>query len=156
MSFYFSTGTSSIERILRITYGNITIGTAMTDSLGVNDISNSINDAERFILGNIEDTTSSIPSPAPNSLIFAADYLAAYFTHTQIFVANKPDQESPVVESWKVMADKAILAYKGGYQMTATVAAYTSQSKLFNSRGVTGIDKGELNDAEDVKSNYRN
>ena len=84
MSFYFSTGTASIERLLRIYYGVISIGTACENSLGTADIRKSIEDAERFILGNIEDTTSSIPSPAPNSLIFAADYLAAYFTHTQI------------------------------------------------------------------------
>ena len=156
MSFYFSTGTASVERILRIAYGNITIGTAFTDSLGTSDIRKSIEDAERYILGMLEDTISSIPNPAPNSLIFSSDYLSSYFAYTQIFAANKPDQESPVVESWRVMAEKAIIAYKGGYQISANVAAFTSQSKIFTSRGVSGIGDGVLEDSGDVRSNYKN
>ncbi len=156
MSFYFSTGTASIERILRIAYGNITVGTTTIDSLGTSDIRQSIEDAERFILGQLEDTISSIPNPAPNSLVFASDYLSSYFVHTQIFAANKPDQESPVVESWRVMAEKAIASYKGGYQVSANVAAYTSQSKIFTDRGVSGIGNGILEDSKDVRSNYKN
>ena len=156
MSFSYSTGTASIERILRIQFGNLSIGTAFTDSLGTSDIRKSIEDAERYVNALIEDITSSIPSPAPNSLIFSSDYLAAYFVHTQIFVANKPDQESPVVESWKTMAENAIKSYKGGYQSSANVAAYTSQTKIFTERGVQGIGDGILKDSEDIKSNYKN
>lgn len=151
MPFYFSTGTSSVERILRTAYGNISIGTTMTDSLSATDISNFIQDGERYILGIIEDTISSIPSPVPNSLSFSADYLGAYFVYSAIFAANKPDELSPVVLSWKEMAEKAIKSYKGGYTNDANIAAYASATKIFNTRGIKGIGDGVLKDSDDIK-----
>jgi len=48
MSFNFSTGTKTVERILRIAYGNLSIGTAMTDSVGTADIRAYIQDSERM------------------------------------------------------------------------------------------------------------
>ena len=153
MSFSYSRGTASIERILRLQFGNLSIGTAYTDSLGTSDIRQYIEDSELYVNAMIEDTVSSIPSPAPNSLIFATDYMAAYLAHSGIFAANKPDEESPVVLSWKEMAEKAIKSYKGGYTNDASIAAYTSATKIFNTKGITGIGDGVLKDSEDIKDN---
>lgn len=151
MSFSYSRGTSAIERILRLQFGNLSIGTAYTDSLGTSDIRQYIEDSELYVNAMIEDTTSSIPSPAPNSLIFATDYLASYLAHSGIFAANKPDEESAVVKSWKDMAEKAIASYKGGYTNDANIAAYTSATKLFKTRGIAGISDGVLKDSDDIK-----
>jgi len=155
MSFYFSTGTVSVERILRIAYGNISIGTSMLNSLGTSDIRQYIEDSERFILGSLEDTISSIPS-STNSLSFAADYLGAYFAYTGIFSSNKPNDPSPVVESWKEMAEKLIESYKKGYNSgDANISAYTSATKIFTTRGVQGISPGLLEDSKDIKTHYK-
>lgn len=151
MSFNYSRGTSSVERILRLQFGNLNIGTSYTDSLGTSDIRQYIEDSELYVNAMIEDTISSVPSPAPNSLIFATDYLAAYLAHSGIFAANKPDEESPVVLSWKEMAENAIKSYKGGYQQSANVAAYTSATKIFKTKGIKGIGDGVLKDSDDIK-----
>ena len=154
MSFNFCTGTKTVERILRIAYGNISIGTAFTDSLGTSDIRQSIQDGERYILGKLEDTISSIPSPAPNSLSFSADYLGAYFTYINIFCANKPDAPSEVVKSWKDISDSLIETYKKGYQSgDANVAGKHSYTPIFKERGVKGIGDGILKDSTDIKTN---
>ena len=154
MSFNFSTGTKTVERILRLAYGNLSIGTAMTDSLGTSDIRQSIQDGERYILGILEDTISSVPSPAPNSLSFSADYLGAYITYTNIFCANKPDAPSEVVQSWKTMADSLIESYKKGYQSgDANIAGKHSYTPIFKSRGIKGIGDGILEDSKDIKTN---
>ena len=151
----YSTGTKSVERILRIYFGNITIGTAVTDSLGTSDIRQYIDDAELYINALLEDTVSSTPiTPSPNSLKFASDYMAAYLAHSGIFSANKPDEESPVVLSWKAMAEKAIESYKKGYQSgDANIAGKHSYTPIFKSRGIKGIGDGLLEDAKDIKTN---
>jgi len=151
MSFSYSRGTSAIERILRIYFGNISIGTSMLNSLGTSDIRQYIQDSELYINALLEDTISSLPSPAPNSLIFATDYMAAYLAYSGVFAANKPDETSPVVASWKDMAEKVISSYKGGYTNDANIAAYTSATKIFNTKGISGIGDGELKDTDDVK-----
>ena len=153
MSFYFSTGTTSVERILRLAYGNFTIGTATTDSLGTSDIRAHINDGERYILGMLEDTISSIPSSS-NSLSFSADYLGAYFTYTNAFSANKPGEVSDVVKSWKEMADELIKTYKKGYMSgDSNIAGKHSYTPIFKTRGVQGIGDGILTDDKDIKTN---
>ncbi len=154
MSFYFSTGTSTVERILRLSYGNMSIGTSYQDSLGTSDIRQSLEDSERYILGLLEDTISLTPSPAPNSLSFAADYLAAYFVYTNIFSANKPNEPSPVVISWKVMADKMVDSYKKGYNSPGqtNVAGKHSYTPIFKERGVKGLGDGILEDSKDIKT----
>jgi len=151
MSFSYSRGTSAVERILRIYFGNISIGTTSKDSFGTSDIRQYVQDSELYINARLEDTISSIPSPAPSSLIFAADYMAAYLAYCGVFAANKPDEPSPVVLSWKDMAEKVISSYKGGYINDANVAAYTSATKIFNTKGIIGIGDGELKDIDDVK-----
>lgn len=153
----YSTGTKSVERILRIYFGNITIGTAVTDSLGTADIRNYIEDGERYIDALLEDTISATPvSPVPQSLKFASDYMGAYLTHSGIFSANKPDEESPVVLSWKAMAEKAIESYKKGYSNgDANVAGYTTATSIFKTRGVQGIGDGILEDSKDIKTHYK-
>lgn len=154
MSFNFSTGTKTVERILRIAYGNFSIGTSYQDSLGTSDIRQSIEDGERYILGRLEDTTSSIPSPSPNSLSFSADYLGAYISYTNAFCANKPDAPSDVVLSWKTMADSLIDTYKRGYQNgDANIAGKISYTPIFKERGIQGIGDGILTDAKDIKTN---
>lgn len=154
MSFNFCTGTKTVERILRIAYGNLSIGTAMTDSIGTADIRAYIEDSERYVLGKLEDTISSIPSPAPNSLSFATDYLASYFSYTGIFSANKPDAPSDVVKSWKEMADSLIDTYKKGYMSgDSNIAGKHSYTPIFKERGVQGIGDGILTDAKDIKTN---
>jgi len=153
MSFYFSTGTVSVERILRLAYGNFSIGTTTIDSLGTSDIRHHIDDGERYILGMLEDTISSIPSSS-NSLSFSADYLGAYFTYTNAFSANKPGEVSDVVKSWKEMADQMIATYKKGYQSgDANVAGKHSYTPIFKQRGVEGIGSGILEDSKDIKTN---
>lgn len=153
----YSTGTKSVERILRIYFGNITIGTAVTDSLGTSDIRQYVEDGERYIDALLEDTISSTPvSPVPQSLKFASDYMAAYLAHSGIFSANKPDEESPVVLSWKEMAEKAIESYKKGYQSgDANIAGYTTATAIFKTRGVKGIGSGILKDSEDIKTHHK-
>lgn len=153
----YSTGTKSVERILRIYFGNITIGTAVTDSLGTADIRNYIEDGERYIDALLEDTLSATPvSPVPQSLKFASDYMGAYLAHSGIFSANKPDEESPVVLSWKEMAEKAIASYKKGYQSgDANIAGYTTATSIFKTRGVKGIGDGILEDSKDIKTHYK-
>lgn len=153
----YSTGTKSVERILRIYFGNITIGTAVTDSLGTSDIRQYIEDGERYIDALLEDTISTTPvSPAPNSLKFASDYMASYLAHSGIFSANKPDEESPVVLSWKTMAEEAIKSYKKGYMSgDSNIASWTSATKIFKNRGVQGISDGLLKDEDDIKSHFR-
>ena len=154
MSFYFSTGTSTVERILRIAYGNLSIGTSFQDSLGTTDIRSSIEDSERYIQGLLEDTISSIPNPAPNSLSFASDYLGAYFAYTNIFAANKPDEPSDVVKSWKEMAEKMVETYKKGYMSgDSNIAGKISFTPIFDERGVQGISSGLLKDSKDIKTN---
>lgn len=151
----YSTGTKSVERILRIYFGNITIGTAVTDSLGTADIRNYIEDGERYIDALLEDTITATPvSPAPNSLKFASDYMGAYLAHSGIFSANKPDEESPVVLSWKTMAEEAIKSYKKGYSSgDANIAGKISYTPIFKERGVSGIGDGILTDTKDIKIN---
>lgn len=153
----YSTGTKSVERILRIYFGNITIGTAVTDSLGTSDIRQYIEDGERYIDALLEDTISATPvSPAPNSLKFASDYMGAYLAHSGIFAANKPDEESPVVLSWKAMAEEAIKSYKRGYSSgDANIAGYTTATALFKSRGVKGVGDGLLEDSKDIKTHHK-
>lgn len=160
MSFNFSTGTSSIERILRLAYGNFSIGTAMVDSLGTSDIRAHIEDGERFILGMLEDTVTTVPNPSPNSLSFAADYLSAYLVYSNAFSANKPGEVSDVVKSWREMAEKAIENYKKGYALgiggdTTNMAGYTSATRIFKDRGVKGIGDGLLEDSKDIKTHYK-
>jgi len=151
-----STGTKTVERILRIAYANFSIGTSMTDSLGTSDIRQHLEDGERYINGILEDTVNTPISPAPNSLKFASDYLGAYFTYTNAFSANKPDAPSEVVMSWKTMAEKVLDSYKKGYQSgDANVAGWTSATAIFNSRGVKGISDGLLEDSKDIKSHNR-
>ena len=141
MSMNYSTGTKTVERILRLAYGYFSIGTAFTDSLGTSDIRSYIEDGERFINSMLEDTVSAIPvSPVPNSLQFASDYMGAYLTHSGIFSANKPNEESPIVLSWREMAEKAIEMYKKGYSAgvggdTSNVAGYTTATAIFKTRG---------------------
>lgn len=151
----YSTGTKSVERILRIYFGNITIGTAVTDSLGTADLRNYIEDGERYIDALLEDTISTTPvSPVPQSLKFASDYMAAYLAHSGIFSANKPDEESPVVLSWKAMAEEAIKSYKKGYMSgDSNIAGKHSYTPIFDQRGVQGIGKGILEDSKDIKTN---
>src|SRR3990167_8919957 len=156
MSFYFSTGTVSVERILRLAYGNFSIGTTTIDSLGTSDIRHHIDDGERYILGMLEDTISSIPSSS-NSLSFSADYLGAYFTYTNAFSANKPGEVSDVVKSWKEMADQMIATYKKGYSGgvggdTSSTAAKLSYTPIFKQRGVQSIGDGILEDSKDTKT----
>lgn len=158
MSINYSTGTASVERILRLYYGNLSIGTAMTDSLGTSDIRQIIEDAERYIDALLEDTITATPvSPVPSSLKFASDYLSSYLIHTNIFAANKPGEESAVVKNWKEMAEKAIDSYKKGYNTgDANIASYsTMKNKVFTTRGVKGIGEGLLEDADEVKSYYK-
>jgi len=153
MSFYFSTGTVSVERILRLAYGNFSIGTTTIDSLGTSDIRHHIDDGERYILGMLEDTISSIPSSS-NSLSFSADYLGAYFTYTNAFSANKPGEVSDVVKSWKEMADQMIATYKKGYMSgDSNIAGKHSYTPIFKQRGVQGIGDGILEDSKDIKTN---
>ena len=157
MSFYFSTGTTSIERILRLAYGSFSIGTSFIDSLGTSDIRAHIQDGERYILGMLEDTISSIPSPSPNSLSFASDYLSAYLVYSNAFSANKPGEVSDVVKSWREMAEKAIEMYKKGYSAgvggdTSNVAGKISFTPIFDQRGVDGIGNGILEDSKDIKT----
>src|SRR4030065_2358501 len=157
MSFYFSTGTQSVERILRLAYGSFSIGTSFIDSLGTKEKRAHVQDAERFILGMLEDTISSIPSPAPNSLSFASDYLSAYLVYSNAFSANKPGEVSDVVKSWREMAEKAIEMYKKGYLGgvggdTSNVAAKISFTPIFGQRGIEGIGDGILEDSTDIKT----
>ena len=153
MSFYFSTGTVSVERILRLAYGNFSICTTTIDSLGTSDIRHHIDDGERYILGMLEDTISSIPSSS-NSLSFSADYLGAYFTYTNAFSANKPGEVSDVVKSWKEMADQMIATYKKGYMSgDSNIAGKHSYTPIFKQRGVQGIGDGILEDSKDIKTN---
>jgi len=152
MSFYFSTGTTSVERILRLAYGNFSIGTTTTDSLGTSDIRQHIDDGERYILGSLEDTITTIPSSS-NSLSFSADYLGAYFTYTNAFSANKPGEVSDVVKSWKEMADELIKTYKKGYMSgDSNIAGKHSYTPIFKQRGIQGIGDGILTDAKDIKT----
>lgn len=145
----YSSGTAQIERILRVRSGRITIGTRTTDALGTSDIRLSIDDAERYIDALLSDTKTSLPvSPAPGSLIFAADYLSAYFTHSIMYSANKPNEESEVAKGWKEMAEKAIEAYKKGWQTDGQSIKYSVQNKIFNERGIEGITSGELDGIE--------
>lgn len=155
MSINYSSGTSTVERILRITYGNINIGTAVTDSLLPSDIGNFIQDGERYIDSLLEDTIKNLPVvPSPTSLSFAADYLGAYFTYNAIFAANKPGEVANVVKSWKDMAEKAITAYKLGYMSgDANVVGFTKATSIFNTRGIEGIGSGILEDSSDIKTN---
>ena len=155
MSMNYSTGTKTVERILRLAYGYFSIGTAFTDSLGTSDIRSYIEDGERFINSMLEDTVSAIPvSPVPNSLQFASDYMGAYLTHSGIFSANKPNEESPIVLSWREMAEKAIEMYKKGYMTgDAAIAGKLSYTPIFKQRGVEGIGDGILTDAKDIKTN---
>ena len=155
MSFYFSTGTTSVERILRLAYGNFSIGTTTIDSLGTSDIRHHIDDGERYILGMLEDTISSTPSSS-NSLSFSADYLGAYFTYTNAFSANKPGEVSDVVKSWKEMADELIKTYKKGYMSgDSNIAGYTSATAIFKTRGIAGIGSGILEDSKDIKTHHK-
>src|SRR3990167_1182346 len=141
----YSTGTSAIERILRVRSGRITIGTLTTDALGTSDIRLCIEDGERYIDALLVDTITSLPvSPVPNSLIFAADYLGAYFTHSIMYSANKQNEESEVAKGWKEMAEKAIESYKKGWNTDGNVIKYTKQSRIFSERGVDGISYGEI------------
>lgn len=154
MSFNFSTGTKTVERILRLAYGNLSIGTAFTDALGTSDIRSSIEDSERYIQGLLEDTISSVPNPAPNSLSFASDYLGAYFAYTNIFAANKPNEPSEVVKSWKEMAEKMVETYKKGYSTgDANIAGKHTYTPIFKTRGIQGIGDGILEDDKDIKTN---
>ena len=161
MSINYSTGTQTIERILRIAYGNLSIGTAMTDSLGTSDVRAYIEDGERYINSQLEDTVSSIPvSPAPNSLQFASDYMGAFLLYSAVFSANKPGELSDVVKSWKEMVDKTIESYKKGYISgasgdTSNMAGYTSATRIFKDRGVQGIGDGLLEDSDDIKTHYK-
>ncbi len=152
----YSTGTSSVERILRIAFGNLNIGTAMTDSIGTSDIRNYIEDGERYINALLEDTITNIPvNPVPNSLKFAADYMGAYLAHSGIFAANKPGEESVVVKAWREMAEKAISAYKLGYNAEGqtNIAGKHFYTPIFKERGVQGIGDGILEDSKDIKTN---
>ncbi len=154
----YSTGTSTIERILRITYGNFTIGTSMTDSLGTSDIRHFIEDGERYIDGSLEEIAAPTPvTPAPQSLKFASDYMGAYLCYTGAFAANKPDAESSVVVSWKAMADASIKSYKTGFVASGGVvtAGFTTATRLFNYRGIDGIKDGFLEDDKDIKTYKR-
>lgn len=155
MSISYSTGTATIERILRIAYGNLSIGTAMTDSLGTSDIRAYIEDGERYINSSLEDTITSLPvNPVPNSLQFASDYMSAYLLYSAVFSANKPGELSDVVKSWKEMVDKAIESYKKGYNSgDANIAGKHSYTPIFKTRGVQGIGDGVLSDAADIKIN---
>ena len=157
MSISYSTGTQTVERILRIAYGNLSIGTAMTDSLGTADVRAYIEDGERYINSILEDTISSIPvSPVPNSLKFSSDYMGAYLLYSAVFSANKPGELSDVVKSWKEMVDKTLESYKKGYNSgDANIAGYTTATKIFKERGVQGIGDGILKDSEDIKTHYK-
>src|SRR3972149_5773753 len=134
----YSTGTKTVERILRIAYGNILIGTAVTDSLGTSDIRQYIEDGERYINSLLADTISATPvSPVPNSLQFASDYMGAYLAHSGIFSAKKPDE-----------------MYKKGYNSgDAAIAGKLSYTPIFKQRGVQGIGDGILTDDKDIKTN---
>ncbi len=155
MSINYSSGTSTVERILRIAYGNINIGTSVTDSLLPSDIGNFIQDGERYIDSLLTDTIKDLPViPSPTSLSFAADYLGAYFTYNAIFAANKPGEASAVVKSWKDMAEKAIATYKLGYMSgDASIAGKHTYTPVFDERGVSGIGNGILKDSSDIKTN---
>lgn len=145
----YSSGTAQIERILRVRSGRITIGTRTTDALGTSDIRQCIDDAERYISALLSDTITSLPiSPAPNALIFASDYLGAYFTHSIMYSANKPDEESGVAKGWKEMAEKAIESYKKNWNTDGQTVKYTKQSVIFSERGVKGVSYGELEGIE--------
>ena len=158
MSIYYSTGTVCVERILRLAYGNFSIGTSMQDSLGTSDIRSYIEDGERFINSMLEDTVSSFPiSPVTNSLQFASDYISSYLIYTGVFSANKPGEVSDVVKSWREMAEKAIEMYKKGYlggvgSDTSSTAGKISFTPIFGQRGVEGIWDGILTDAKDIKT----
>ena len=156
MSISYSTGTQTVERILRIAYGNLSIGTAMTDSLGTSDVRAYIEDGERFINSILEDTVTSLPvSPATNSLQFASDYMASYLLYSAVFAANKPGELSDVVKSWKEMVDKTLESYKKGYNAPGetNVAGKISYTPIFQERGVQGIGDGILTDTNDIKTN---
>lgn len=161
MSISYSTGTQTVERILRIAYGNLSIGTAMTDSLGTSDVRAYIEDGERYINSILEDTISSIPvSPVPNSLKFSSDYMGAYLLYSAVFSANKPGELSDVVKSWKEMVDKTLESFKKGYlaggiggsEVSATAGKH-SYTPIFDERGVEGISSGLLKDSTDIKTN---
>jgi len=157
MTINYSTGTKTVERILRIAYGNFSIGTSMTDSLGTADIRFHIEDGERYIDGILSDTVNTPISPVPSSLKFASDYLGAYLTYTNAFSANKPGEVSDVVKSWREMAEKAIEMYKKGYlggvgSDTSSTAGKISFTPIFGQRGVEGIGDGILTDAKDIKT----
>lgn len=156
MSISYSTGTQTVERILRIAYGNLSIGTAMTDSLGTSDVRAYIEDGERYINSILEDTISSIPvSPVPNSLKFSSDYMGAYLLYSAVFAANKPGELSDVVKSWKEMVDKTLESYKKGYNSgDANIAGKHSYTPIFKTRGIQGIGDGILEDDKDIKT-YR-
>ncbi len=155
MSISYSTGTSTVERILRIAYGNLSIGTAMTDSLGTSDVRAYIEDAERYINSMLEDTVTSLPvSPATNSLQFASDYMGAYLLYSAVFSANKPGELADVVKSWKEMADQTIASYKKGYNAPGqtNIAGKISFTPVFKTRGIQGIGDGILEDSTDIKT----
>ncbi len=154
MTIYYSTGTATVERILRIAYGNMQIGTAMTDSLGTGDVQAYIEDGERYINSLLEDTISSLPvSPVPNSLQFSSDYMGAYLLYCAVFSANKPGEVSDVVKSWKEMVDKSIESYKNGYNSgDAGIAGKISFTPIFKNRGVQGLGDGLLEDSKDIKT----
>lgn len=156
MSINYSTGTKTVERILRVYFGNLSIGTAQTDSLGTSDIRQTIEDAERYVDSLLSNVVSTPISNPPSSIQFASDYMSAYLLHTNIFAANKPGEESAVVNGWKAMAEKAIDSYinfkKDG---DSNIAAYTSATKIFTSRGVKGIGDGLLEDSKDIKDNKK-
>jgi len=156
MTINYSTGTKTVERILRIAYGNFSIGTSMTDSLGTADIRFHIEDGERYIDGILSDTVNTPISPVPSSLKFASDYLGAYLTYTNAFSANKPGEVSDVVKSWKEMAEKVLGSYKKGFMSgDANIAGYTTATSIFNTRGVGGIGDGLLKDSKDIKSHSK-
>ena len=157
MSINYSNGTATVERILRVYFGNITIGTAVIDSLLPTDINNFIQDGELYIDSLLSDTISATPvSPTPNSLKFASDYLGAYFTYVNVFAANKPGEVSDVVKSWKEMAEEAIKSYKRGYSSgDANIAGYTTATAIFKTRGVKGIGDGILKDSKDIKTHHK-
>ncbi len=155
MSISYSTGTSTVERILRIAYGPLSIGTAMTDSLGTSDIRAYIEDGERYINSMLEDTITSLPvSPVPNSLQFASDYMGSYLLYSAVFSANKPGELSDVVKSWKEMVDKTLESYKKGYSGDTNMAGYTTATAVFKTRGVQGIGDGILEDSKDIKTHH--
>ncbi len=145
----YSSGTATIERILRVRSGKITIGTKVIDTLGTSEIRQSIDDAERYIDAMLSDLISNLPvSGIPGALRFAADYFAAYLVHTEMFAANKPGEESAVALNWKHMADDAIKAYKANKKTDGGVLKYTAPAKAFTERGVAGVGWGELKGVE--------